>query len=252
MKVLLISGAYGRSHQKILERNLSVYGGYSKYQFAFVVMATEPMDIQVPESTEFWYFDPSLKMDFLWKHQNVIRQKESDDFDLLVFSEDDALLSESNLDYFLEHTRNLSGTEYYPGFISYENWGEKRYLHSMTLDSWKAGNGVEVNGIRYWSVSPSNRMLPNIHQCCFLFDRKTFDGLISRNEFYVKPERYKYGRGDRYLGPRESATNWMWKLYYRKAWALDDIGRAFVLHCDHYAKHPVGPDLEEFQRTVVK
>jgi hypothetical protein len=249
MKVLLIYGAYGREHEETLARNVRRYADYSKYQFRTIVMATERLRVWTPGGVEFRFFNPELKMEFLWKHQDVIKEFEKEDFDLLVFAEDDALITENNLDYFVEHQQRLSDTAHYPGFISYEKWETGCYLHSMDYRSWAAGMPFEVDGVRYWSVTPRNRMMPNPHQCCFVFDRKTFDKLVSEKKFYVQPELVEYRKG-KFLGARESATNWMWKYYFRKAWAVDDLRRGMLLHDDHWRAYPVGPEVKEFIHEV--
>ena len=210
-------------------------------------MASMPMDIP---NVSFYFFDHSLGMMFLWKHQNLLQNMAIWDFDILVFAEDDVLISKDNFDYFAEHSEELKGTEYLPGLISYENWDDCRCLHSMRTYSWKMGQAKEINGKRYWTVSDENRLFPNVHQCCYLLDKERFEQLASENKFPVEPELFQWGRRNRFLGPRESASCWLWALYYKKAWALDDLDRAFVLHDDHYKHHPIGPTIEQFKAEI--
>jgi hypothetical protein len=212
-------------------------------------MATEKMP-ELEQEAEFYYFDESLGFNFLWKHQDVVKENEKADFDIFAFVEDDVFLSEDNLDYFVEHSKTLRETELYPGLISYETWPDGDFLHSMSLESWRYGKPIKVNGKDYWTVNEDNRMLPNIHQCCLLLTKERFDYLISNDLFYVTPKQYRWGKRQRVLGPRESATNWMCCLYYYKAWALNDLKRALVHHCDHFCTHPVGPEVNNFLEAI--
>ena len=248
INVLIIIGAYDSRHIDILQRNVAAYESYRKYDCQIVIMAGEPMSIQ--GNVEWRYFDQSLGELFLWRHQDVIKEKADDDWQLLAFIEDDVLITEDNLDYFIEHSEVLKGTEYCPGYLRYEQWGDKRNIISVSLDEWNMGECVAVNDVRYWAGRKRSRMRPTTHQMGFVLDRPRFMQLMKEQMFDIDPHLIKYGRGRRFLRDLESSTNWMWAYNFRKVYALDDLHYSLLLHCDHYKNHPMGDEVNEFIETV--
>ena len=169
MKVLQIVGAYGRRHEKILEETLRLYAGFKGYEIETAIMTTE--DLKIDAKYEERRFDPSLRHMFLWKWQQVVREFEMRDFDMLLFAEDDMRLTEDNLDYYVEHSRLLDRIPFMAGFLRYEEWDGNRYLVDISKYSWVMGEPVTVNGVRYWAAHSRKRLVPNTHQGVFLLTR---------------------------------------------------------------------------------
>lgn len=243
MKVLLVFGYYGDRPPDVMEETIRRYRGFKNYDFHIVVMTAK--NDKIGEDVEIEHFEEELGHWFLWEHQAVIADRQSLNFDLLMFSEDDIRLTEDNFNYFVEHADNLKDTLYHPGFLRFEVFDSGSYLVDMNADSWKHGSMSDIKGTKYWTANQFAPLLPNTHQGCFLFTRRRFKELVDANKFYVKRDRYGWGKGRRMLGIRECATNWMYKLYYRKAWAIDDR-RMFIHHCIPYRRKPTGMALEEY------
>ena len=240
-------GAYGANHLPILKANLGALTASSKYEFDTVVMATEPLDIP---GVRFAYFGSGLKTWFLWKHQDVLKESDLTAYDLIIFTEDDIWLTEDNLDYFREYADLFAGTEYLPGFLRYEVWTAGTYLVDMTLKSWDRGEPADIRNRRCWTTHSRNRMFPNVHQGVLMLDKERVRHLLDNGLLFVQPEQYEVEGVDAPLGPQESATIWPWKLYYRKAWALDELDRLLIEHCDTYRGYPVGVPLDEFRAHI--
>lgn len=249
MKLLLIIGAYDKRHESILRENIGVYAAYKRYPCEIVVMAGEVLAIPGYHG-EWRYFDKNLGELFLWKHQEIIKDKMQSDWDLLAFLEDDVLITEDNLDYFVDHLAYLDGTEYMPGFIRYEQWGDDRHLIGLSYEEWSLGEQQIICGQRYWMGRSHSRCRPITHQCGFVLDRRRAEKLMLEGAFDQEPHLVKYGRGKRYYRDLESSTNWIWAYNFRKSCALDDLERAMLLHGDHYKNRPMGLKVEEFIATV--
>lgn len=257
-KVLLIYGAYGKNYE-FLSSSLLEYSQWINYDVTVVVMVTEPIVVPFFHNikVEFRKFDASEAQWFLWKYQEVVREFWSPEYELLVFLEDDIRITEDNLNYYVEHSDRLRGTKFLVGFIAYEVWNGIPYLIGMTEKSWDTGRMFEHDGIRYWTCPASNRMIPQVHQCSFLIDRERLQTLFDNDQFYIKPEHYFWGthwhpQCRRYMDPTASATNWMWKLYFSKAWPVDDMKRILLHHVDHAYWNIRGLSVESWMNYILQ
>ena len=63
----------------------------------------------------------------VWKCRDLLREQRND-YDIFISSEDDMLIPNAAIKYWLEHNEKLSERKYNPGFLRIERKGDLEYI----------------------------------------------------------------------------------------------------------------------------
>ncbi len=139
MKTILIAIAnYGNSQEKYLKEILKEFNSFKKYNISIILLNTKRLvNLNYPKlKIRQKIYDISIKDDLPHQHKDYFF-KEKNNFDLFLYTENDILIKEINIDSFLDESRNLIGTNFIPGFIGYE----KNNLGDIFLDNLTPNQG---------------------------------------------------------------------------------------------------------------
>ena len=178
MRVLVVIANHGTKNLTFLDEVLAAYRNMS-YDVRIVVLSDRPKDfgpdveVRVGAPTE----DPrSLP----FAHQQILADG-IDDYDLFVYSEDDTLVTESNLRAFVEATRRLP-TDLVPGFLRYEERpsGQRSYMAFHTSFRWDPSSATTVNGVDVARYT-------NAHSAMYVLTRDQLRLAIDSGGYLVPP-----------------------------------------------------------------
>lgn len=181
MKIKICIANYGVSQIGYMNRMIEEFKNFKKYETDITVYTNVPVDHK-----HILYGDEIGNcLPFQCRHHMAERINE---FDLFLYNENDHLITEDNIDAFLEHSSRLDINQV-SGFIRYEEKDGKKVL----LDP---NPGREfINGVptliknRY----ANDFSLYNNHQGCWLLDRERMKKVVDSGEFLINfPKQYSY------------------------------------------------------------
>lgn len=178
IRILVAIANYGDANQQHLETLLAEYR-QMPYEVDIVVLSDRPKalgaDIEVlvglptadPRSLPF-------------AHRSLFAQRD-EDYDLYIYSEDDTLIRQSNIDAFIETTRILP-TDKIAGFVRYEVApdGTRSYSSVHTVYGWRPDSVFAIGSEEFAE-------LDNPHSASFILTRQQLRCAIESGGFLVKP-----------------------------------------------------------------
>lgn len=175
MKLKVAISNYGTSQISYLNQVVAEYLHFSKYTVDLTVYSTVPVD----HPHRLVCTSVGLGLPFSCRDDMA---KDIEKHDIFLFSENDMLITEDNIDAFLEHQSRLPGDQV-SGFYRYElNDGVKLLLDLNPF--W--GTVVVDTFERDFSVI-------NQHQGSWLLTRAQLKHCIESGQFLVAPHRGPYG-----------------------------------------------------------
>jgi SAM-dependent methyltransferase len=183
MKVLVVIANYGRKNDRYLSRLLSEYRGMT-YQVDVVVLSNLKKDwgSHIEVVTGLPDRDP-WSLPFGHKQIFVDRQ---DAYDLFVYSEDDMLITQRNIEAFMRVSDILPPHELV-GFFQWERYPDGRRYYPAVHDHfhwipWSVKAVGEYTFARFTSD----------HSACYLLSRSQLKRAIASGGFLVGPHERKY------------------------------------------------------------
>ena len=256
--MLVIIANYGSKQVKYLKRIIQEYNNFRKYKVKVILISTEHIkglkykNLDIKQEI----FDASLGYWLAHRHKKFIAENK-DEFDIFVYSENDMLITEENIDVFAKHSKNLSKTNLVPGFLRYEtNNGKDKYLidlhpnhaanripfyfatkHIISMLPEKTAlalglhpiirkSNIQINGKRYFEVQ-------NLHQGSYVLTKSQLKTVLGSGNYFNEKNNY--------AGVREgAASNVYAKCGITKVIGQDDLENSLIHHLpDKYARmHP--------------
>lgn len=175
MKIKVAIANYGTDQLEFLNQAVEEYKGFRKYEVDLLVYSTAPID---PPHT-LLCTSVGLGLPFACRKDMAASVSKHD---LFLYAENDMLITEDNIDAFVEHQKRLPEDQV-SGFYRYElNNGVK-----LLLDLNPFWGKVVVNEFeRDFTVC-------NQHQGSWLLNRAQLKRCIDSGEFLVAPHRGPYG-----------------------------------------------------------
>jgi hypothetical protein len=185
MNVLVCLANYGEGQLEFLETVLEGYGRMSSRFRIFVILdTTVPIafsDLDDRFSIVQFRFKPEIREGLAFVHRQHMIEHQNN-YDLFVYSENDILIQEGNLEAFLRETERLP-QGYVTGFLRYERKenDEELYLidahpHFPVIKE----KGLEIRGRRYFSPC-------NLHQGSWVLTQDQLKQAIQSGGFDVMP-----------------------------------------------------------------
>ncbi len=185
MKMLVAISNYGTANDRYRDRLLKEYLAMS-FGTDIVLMAEKVKDIPAHPNISLITGLPSRdpwSLPFLHRPLFIERQ---DDYDLFVYSEDDTLLTEANVNAFLEAERLLP-EGMIPGFLRYEEGPDgQRYCSTMhAFYHWDVGSVAEYGGKLFGYYT-------NEHGALYILTRGQLKKAIASGGYTVTPHAGMY------------------------------------------------------------
>ena len=175
MKLKVAIANYGSAQLEHLAEVVREFSSYRKHQVDLTVYSTAPVE------ANHKLFDQSIEKGLPFACRTDMAERR-EDYDLFLYVENDMLITEDNIDAFLEHQATLPSHQI-GGFFRYElNDGVK-----MLLDLNPFWGKVVVKEYE------RDFMVVNQHQGCWLLTRSQLQHCIASGHFLVEPHTGPYG-----------------------------------------------------------
>lgn len=176
MKIKVCIANYGDSQLWCLHRMLEEFKTYKKYEVDITIYST----VDIP-NYRCILFDNSIGGQLPFMPRKEIYHAR-DRYDLFLYNENDHLITEDNIDAYLEVNKNIQ-LPYCPGFYRYELKDDKKIL----LD-WNPYFGQIKS-----SENKHMFTVHNVHQGCYLLTKEQLSYCIDSKQFLVPPHEGPYG-----------------------------------------------------------
>jgi hypothetical protein len=175
MKIKVCIANFGTGQLGYLERAIREYKTFKKYTTDIRVYTT------VPVSEKHTLFPESIGKALPFSCRQDMADS-MNDFDVFLYAENDMLITEDNVDAFLEFSETLNENQV-AGFIRYENRDQLKILVDAN-PHW----GRIVN-----KRNENNFSLRNNHQGCFVLLKKDLKKAVESGGFLVPAHTGVYG-----------------------------------------------------------
>lgn len=183
MRILVAIACYGTKNLNYLERLLSEYRRMP-FQVDFVVLSNEPKDLG-PDIEVLVGLPARNPWSLPFAHKPLFAERVKN-YDLFIYSEDDTLITEKNIQAFLDATRILPRTEI-AGFLRYET-GHDGQRHISTAHGryhWQVDSVQPIGGNIFARFT-------NAHSACYILTRDQLERAIASGGFLVPPYEGEY------------------------------------------------------------
>lgn len=236
MKVLVAIANHGIKNAIYLEKVLDEYRSMAKYSLEIVVFSNIPKifgsDIEVivglptkdPWSLPFAH--KALFAERMQKH------------DLFIYSEDDTLITERNIDAFIRMTKILP-VEYVAGFLRYEivETGTKYFNDFHNHFHWDPNSVLKIDGNIF-------AFYTNEHSACYMLMQGQLQSAINSGGYLLPPRKGRYGT------PETAATDPYTRCGLKKLICISHLNDFLVHHLPNVYIGKFGVDFESADREI--
>jgi SAM-dependent methyltransferase len=184
MKILTAIANFGTKNTKYVQKLLREYRSMSKHDVDIVVLSDIPKDFG--SDIEVIVGLPTKNPWSLpFRHKTLFAERVQQ-YDLFIYSEDDTLITERNIESFLEVTQILPAT-YVAGFMRYEisPTGKKYYSTIHSYYHWDPNSVLKIG--KYIFAHYTNE-----HSACFLLSQSQLKRAIASGGFLLPPRTGRY------------------------------------------------------------
>lgn len=176
MKIKICINNFGNTQLNYLDTVLKEYRSFKKYKVDTTIHTTVPLlhekQVVHPES-----LGQGLAYPCRWEMADAL-----DAFDIFIYTENDILITEDNINAFLEYNNTLPDNQV-AGFLLYEQRDDKKIIVNL----------CEYYGPIFGKTYPHGFMVNNQHQACWVLTRSQLKKVIDSGGFLVQPHWGPYG-----------------------------------------------------------
>jgi 2-polyprenyl-3-methyl-5-hydroxy-6-metoxy-1,4-benzoquinol methylase len=236
LKLLVAIASYGTGGDKYLARLIEEYQGMS---FDVRIVVVSNIEKRLPKGVELKVGLPARNPWSLpFAHKKVLAEQVND-HDLFIYSEDDTLVTQKNIEAFLEVSEVLPETEI-PGFLRYE------------VSPNGVRNYISLHGHYHWDPASVCQRGPymfafhtNEHSACYLLTRKQLQHAIDTGHYLVPPYQGKYDLAC------TASTDPYTACGFRKLICISRLDDFLVHHLpDKYTSPEFSPSEQAFDKQV--
>jgi 2-polyprenyl-3-methyl-5-hydroxy-6-metoxy-1,4-benzoquinol methylase len=231
LRLLVAIASYGKAGDKYLPRLIEEY---RSMRFDSHIVVLSNVKKIVPDGVEICIGLPTRNPWSLpWAHKKLFSERVNS-YDLFIYSEDDILITQNNIEAFLDVSEVLPEMEI-PGFLLYESARNG------------ARNYVNLHGHFHWNPSSvcnsgpyTFAFLTNEHSACYLLTRKQLQRAIDSG-YYLRPPRT-----GKYDLACTASTDPYTVCGFRKLICISHLGN-FLVH--HLPDKYTGPEFEPLEQN---
>jgi SAM-dependent methyltransferase len=183
MKILIAVANYGTNNDRYLSRVLSEYQKMP-YQTDIVVLSNVPKELG--SAIEVVVGLPSRNPYSLpFAHKRIFAERRAD-YDLFIYTEDDILITQRNIEAFLRVTNLLPSSEI-AGLVRYEQYpdGARFYPDSHAFYRWIPDSVKRIGEYEFARFT-------NDHSGCYVLTRDQLAQALASGGFVVPPHEHQY------------------------------------------------------------
>jgi len=233
-RLLVTIASYGTASDKYLHRLISEY---RSMRFHTHIVVLSNVEKSLPDGVEVRTGLPTKNPWSLpWAHKKVLAERVND-YDLFIYTEDDILITQRNIDAFLEVSKELQETEI-PGFLRYENGpnATRSYINLHGHYHWEPSSVCERGAYTF-------AFLTNEHSGCYLVTRKQLQHAIHTGRYLLPPHQGKYDLAC------TAATDPYTVCGFRKLICISHL-EDFLVH--HLPDKYTGPEFDPSEQAFVQ
>lgn len=236
MRILVAIANFGTKNAKHLEKLLDEYRSMASFSIDIVVFSNIPKDLgpDVEVIVGLPAKDP-WSLPFGYKALFAERMPQ---YDLFIYSEDDTLITERNIDAFVKMTRILP-EEYIAGFIRFEisETGRKYYNDFHNRFHWDPNSVLKIDEhiFAYYT---------NEHSACFILTQGQLQKAINSGGFLLPP---RIGRYDMLV---TAATDPYTQCGFKKLICISHLDDFCVHHLPNVYIGKMGVDVASADREI--
>ncbi|MEW6681752.1 MAG: class I SAM-dependent methyltransferase [Nitrospirota bacterium] len=184
MKGLVAIANFGSKNAKYLERLLDEYRSMKRYEVSIAVLSNVPKELG--SDVEVIVGLPAKDPWSLPFGHKTLFAKRIEEYDFFIYTEDDTLITERNIDAFIQVTRVLPD-RYISGFIRYEISPEGKKFFTTFHDHfhWDPNSIVKIGEYIFAHYT-------NDHSACFILTRGQLRKAIESGGFLLPPRKGRY------------------------------------------------------------
>ncbi|HBH86441.1 MAG TPA: methyltransferase type 11 [Syntrophaceae bacterium] len=183
MKVIVAIANHGTRHASYVQRLIDEYRSMP-YEVAIVILSNIPKDFGHDVEVKVGLPEKNPRS-LPFGHKQLFADRK-DDYDLFIYSEDDTLITQRNIEAFLETQADLP-VDHIAGFLRYEEDSHgNRFCSSMHSHfHWRPGS-LRKYRRHYYAY------FTNMHSACFILTKEQLKRCIASGEFLVRPHEGRY------------------------------------------------------------
>jgi len=235
MKILVAIANYGLKNQVYLRKLIDEYTSMS-YDIDIVVLSNVPKELGSDIEVRV-----GLPAKNPWSlpfgHKELFAER-IDEYDLFIYSEDDTLVKQENIDAFLKVTKVLPENEI-ASFLRYEEDTEgKKYCSSIHSHfHWIPGSVKSIGEYTFAHFT-------NAHSACYILTQEQLQKAIESGGYLVSPHE------ERYDLLCTAATDPYTQCGLRKMICISHIGDFLLHHLPNQYIGKMGLELYEMQAQI--
>jgi len=225
MKILVCISSYGLKQQNHLYTLLEEY---NKMSFNIDVIVYTTLDNNIKDKYNNLKITEIINSDSIGENNAYLHRKDvisnKDNYDLFIYTENDHLITQANIDTYLKVSENLDNTNYITGFIQYElkpnNDTKYTIVMIKNFDRERANftnKKIMINNKKYFSIQ-------NLHQGSWILTKSQLDKCINSGNFKTHQTHGGYGL-------MESACTDPYSICgFKKVFPYEDLENLFIHH----------------------
>jgi 2-polyprenyl-3-methyl-5-hydroxy-6-metoxy-1,4-benzoquinol methylase len=186
MKILVVIANYGSKNQAYLRRLIDEYKSMS-YDIDIIVLSNVPKELG-PEIEVRVGLPTKNPWSLPFTHKRIFAER-SKDYDLFIYSEDDILIKQKNIEAFLRVQEILPGNEI-AGFLRFEENSTGK-THSLSMPDMHAYYHWLLNSVKSFGEY-TFACFSNEHSACYVLTQNQLDLAIASGGFLVPPHEGRY------------------------------------------------------------
>lgn len=216
MDILVTIISYGTNQWELLERVLSEYHKM-QHNVDVVLDLTENREEGWPDPVmKTRQFDTDLGHRINFQHRSYMADREGE-YDLYIFSEDDILITENNINAYVSESNRIPADEI-TGFIRFERSNSDNHYHLIDCHPQRRPmHPVDKHG-RYRIIQQPEKtiqekeyfQLLNLHQGCWILTDDQFSRATDHEAYHRDPGKLRY-RPHRTPGSTKDHPAW-WRM----------------------------------------
>ncbi len=182
MKILVVIANYGLKNQAYLRRLIDEYKSMS-YGIDIVILSNIPKELGSDIEVRV-----GLPAKNPWSlpfgHKELFAER-IDEYDLFIYSEDDHLIKQKNIETFLKMTKVLPENEIAGFFVYEESPVGKKYCAIHSMFHWMPNSVKSIGEYTFARFT-------NEHSACYMLTQKQLQIAIASGGFLVSPHEGRY------------------------------------------------------------
>ena len=184
MKILVAIANFGTKNAMYLEKLLDEYRSMARFSVDIVVFSNIPKDLG-PDVEVIVGLPTKDPWSLPFGHKALFAER-MQQYDLFIYSEDDTLITERNIDAFVKMTKILP-EKYIAGFLRYEisEKGRKYYNDFHNHFHWDPNSVLTIGEYIFAYYT-------NEHSACFILTQGQLQKAINSGGFLLPPRKGRY------------------------------------------------------------